>query len=429
MTSLWHPFADMAAVERDGELIVASGEGATVRDAGGREYLDLTAGLWFANVGHGRAEIAAAMGSQAQVMASYSTFGDMANAPALELADRLADLAPMDAAKVFFTSGGSDSVDTAAKLVRRYWSVAGHPGRTTIIIRERAYHGMHWGGTAMAGISANRAGYGDWGADVVTAAWDDVSDLERTIDELVDEDGESTAAAFFCEPVIGAGGVHFAGDSYLREARELCRSRGILWVSDEVITGYGRTGAWFASTRFDLAPDVVLSAKGLTSGYMPMGAVLVSAEVARPFWSGEAGLWRHGYTYSGHAVAAAAALANLDIIEREGLLERVMELEPQLTSILGELGSHPLVAEVRSGVGLLAAVQLKPDVLAHDPSVMPRLLSDLRTRGVLTRGLVDGSLQVSPAFVITPEQLKVATSAVWESLDAVSAAASAGVPE
>jgi putrescine aminotransferase len=325
----------------------------------------------------------------------------------------------MSEAKVFFTSGGSDSVDTAAKLVRRYWSLAGRPGRTTIITRERGYHGMHWGGTAMAGIGANRAGYGDWGADVVTTRWDDVSDLERVIDGLVDENGEPTAAAFFCEPVMGAGGVHFAGEAYLREARQLCRARGVLWVSDEVITGYGRTGDWFASTRFDLDPDIVLSAKGLTSGYVPMGALLVAPAVTEPFWDGRAGLWRHGYTYSGHAVAAAAALANLELIEREGLLGHVIELERETTATMGELASHPLVSEVRSGVGLLAAVQIDPGVQRADPAVVGRVIGALRDRGVLTRGLVDGSLQVSPPFVITPEQLKTAASTLWDALDAV----------
>jgi adenosylmethionine-8-amino-7-oxononanoate aminotransferase len=409
----------MASVESDGELVLASGSGAVVVDEGGTEYLDLTAGLWFANVGHGRIEIADAMGAQAHTLAAYSTFGDMANRPVLELADRLADIAPMANAKVFFTSGGSDSVDTAAKMVRRFWSIMGHPGRTTIITRERAYHGMHWGGTALAGINANRSGYGDWGADVATVAWDDVDDLVRVLDELVDEDGESTAAAFFCEPVIGAGGVHFAGESYLSAARQVCRDRGVLWVSDEVITGYGRAGSWFASTRFDLGPDIVLTAKGLTSGYAPMGAVLVGPTVSEPFWNGSAGLWRHGYTYSGHAVSAAAALSNLDIVVAEDLVGRVRELEPVLTDTFGELDQHPVVAEVRSGVGLLAAVQLDPTALAADTSLLPRVIGELRARGILTRGLVDGSLQISPPFVITPDQLKSAAATCWEALETV----------
>jgi adenosylmethionine-8-amino-7-oxononanoate aminotransferase len=251
--------------------------------------------------------------------------------------------------------------------------------------------------------------------------------LARVLDELVDEDGDSTAAAFFCEPVIGAGGVHFAGQPYLTAARELCRDRGVLWVSDEVITGYGRTGAWFASTRFDLKPDVVLTAKGLTSGYAPMGAVLVAPTVSEPFWNGSAGVWRHGYTYSGHAAAAAAALANLDVLEQEDLVAGVRELEPVLTDAFGELGQHHLVKEVRSGVGLLAAVQLDPDAASADASLLAGVIKELRGRGVLTRALVDGSLQISPPFVVTPEQLKTAATNCWEALESASHVRTRGV--
>ncbi len=403
----------MSAVERNGELVLSHGHGATVVANDGTEYLDATAGLWFANVGHGRSEIADAMGAQAARLASYSTFGDMANEPVLALADRLAAIAPVPDSKIFFTSGGSDAVDTAAKLVRRYWALRGQPQRTTIVTRERAYHGMHWGGTALSGIEPNRAGYGEWGADVINVPWDDADALARVIDER----GADTIAAFFCEPLIGAGGVHFAGASYLSQARAVCREHGVLWVSDEVITGYGRVGEWFASSRFDLQPDLVLTAKGLTSGYAPMGAVLVAPAVAEPFW--HSGVWRHGYTYSGHAVAAAAALANLDILEREALVARVAELEPVLAETLADLGGHPLVTEVRAGVGLLAAVQIDPVRVSSDAGLVPAVVAELRARGVLTRALVDGSLQVSPPFVISPEQLKQLTAACWESLEAV----------
>jgi adenosylmethionine-8-amino-7-oxononanoate aminotransferase len=415
VTHLWHPFADMSAVERDGQLVLVQGSGASVFDADGSEYLDLTAGLWFANVGHGRTEIADAMGAQAGRLAAYSTFGDMANEPVLKLADRLAAIAPVTDSKVFFTSGGSDAVDTAAKLVRRYWTLVGHPQRTTILTRDRAYHGMHWGGTAMGGIEPNRAGYGEWAADVVHVGWDSVADLEQVIHER----GAETIGAFFCEPVMGAGGVHFAGEEYLQKARALCREHGVLWVSDEVITGYGRTGEWFASTRFQLEPDLVLSAKGLTSGYAPMGAVLVAPSVAAPFWDGTSGVWRHGYTYSGHAVAAAAAMANLDVIEREGLIGQVLDLEPVLTQTLGELVDHPLVSEVRSGVGLLAAVQIDADAVTQDAAIVPAVVAGLRARGVLTRPLVDGSLQVSPPFVVTADELKRFAAACWEALQEV----------
>ena len=392
----------MSAVEREGEFVITRGYGQYVFDQAGERYLDMTAGLWFANVGHGRQEIADAVAEQTARLASFSTFGDMANEPVLALAERIAQISPVPGSKVFFTSGGSDAVDTAAKLVRRYWHEVGEPTRTTIVTRDRAYHGMHWGGTGLAGIEPNRAGHGDLVADVAHVAWDDAQSLADTIDRL----GPETVAAFFCEPVMGAGGVHFAGETYLREAREVCRERGVLWVSDEVITGFGRTGEWFASTRFDLHPDLMLTAKGLTSGYIPMGAVIAAPSVADPFWRNGAAAWRHGYTYSGHAVAAAAALANLDIIEREGLIDRVLKLETVVADVLGRLTAAPMVTEVRAGVGLLAAVQIDPALTAADPTLVPRLVAGLRDEGVLSRALVDGSLQISPAFVIEEGNLE-----------------------
>jgi putrescine---pyruvate transaminase len=397
-SAFWHPFADMSAVAGH-DLVVASGDGCRVRTEDGREFLDATAALWYCNVGHGRQEIGDAVMRQMSSIASYSNFGDMATRPTLDLADRLAALAPMADARVFFTSGGSDAVDTAVKLVRRYWSLVDEPERTLVITRTRSYHGMHLAGTSLAGIPANRAGYGPLDSGVANVAWDD----PRALAELIDEAGPGTVAAFFCEPVIGAGGVYPPPAGYLEAVRAICRERGVLFVADEVISGYGRTGRMFASEGLD--PDVVLTAKGLTSGYLPMGAVLVSGAVARPFWTTPGMVWRHGYTYSGHASAAAAAMANLDIIEREDLVQRVAGLQLALTASLVPLRSHDWVAEVRSGVGLLGAVMIAPEVLAADATAMPRLIAALRERGVLTRALADGSVQISPPFVISRDEL------------------------
>jgi putrescine aminotransferase len=408
-SSFWHPFADMSTVAGH-ELVIESGRGCYVTATDGREYLDVTAGLWYCNVGHGRREIGEAVMRQMSQLAAYSNFGDLATRPTLELADRLAALAPMADAKVFFTSGGSDAVDTAVKFVRRYWSLLGQPQRTGIIHRTRSYHGMHLAGTSLAGIPANREGYGPLDAETSAVAWDDAEALAARIDER----GAENVAAFFCEPVIGAGGVYPPPAGYLESVRAVCRERGVLFVADEVITGYGRTGVMFASQG--LAPDLVLTAKGLTSGYLPMGAVLVAGRVAAPFWSPPGILWRHGYTYSGHASAAAAAMANLDIIESEGLVARVASSQLTLTAALAGLRSHDYVADVRSGAGLLGAVQLRPDLLADDPSTLPRLLGALRTRGVLTRGLADGGVQISPPFVISRDQLHRIGTAIDESL-------------
>jgi len=408
-SAFWHPFADMSAVAGH-DLVIESGHGCYVRSVDGVEYLDATSALWYCNVGHGRAEIADAVRDQMLTIAAYSNFGDTATRPTLELADRLAAIAPAEDAKVFFTSGGSDGVDTAFKLARRYWVLVGQPSRTTIITRTRAYHGMHVAGTSLAGIRANLDGYGPLSAHVSNVAWDDPAALAERIDEL----GAENVAAFFCEPVIGAGGVYPPPPGYLAAVREICRERGVLFVADEVITGFGRTGVMFASEG--LSPDIVITAKGLTSGYLPMGAVFVAGRVAEPFWHSPGGLWRHGYTYSGHAAAAAAASANLDILEAEGLVARVATSQLTLTAALAPLRGHDYVVDVRSGVGLLGAVQMRPEVLADDPTVMPRVIAGLRSRGILTRGLADGSVQVSPPFVVTRDELMRIGRAIDESL-------------
>jgi len=412
-TRFWHPFADMAAVSVGQELVLASGEGAYVTDESGRRYFDAAGGLWFANVGHGRREIAEAAGRQMQQLAAYSTFGDLANRPALDLAERLAQLAPMADARVFFTSGGSDAVDTAVKLVRRYWAEVGHPHRQVIVTREHAYHGMHMAGTSLAGIPANQMAHGQLDPAVVQVAWDDAAALDALLDERDD------IAAFFCEPIIGAGGVYAPPEGYLQSVRESCRRHDVLFVADEVITGYGRTGAMFASDRWALDPDIVLTAKGLTSGYLPMGAVLIGQRVSEPFWTPSEGpvMWRHGYTYSGHAAAAAVALANLDILEREGLVAAVEVRQVDLARSLRGLAAFDLVSEVRAGVGLMAAVDFTPEALAA--GVPARVLGALRERGVLTRALASGAIQISPAFVAGQHELDLLSHALSESLVAV----------
>lgn len=387
----------MGLVQRDGEFVVARGEGANIWDTAGRRYLDATAGLWFTNVGHGRTEIADAVAEQIGRIAAYSTFGDYAVDTTVALADRLATIAPVAGSKIFFTSGGSDSVDTAVKLARRYWRETGHLAKDIVIGREKAYHGMHVAGTALAGIPGNHDGYGELMTDVRRVAWDSGKSLLETIEEI----GAERIAAFFCEPVIGAGGIYPPPEGYLAEVRQICRDNDILFVADEVITGFGRIGGdWFASTRFGLEPDMMTTAKGLTSGYVPMGAVFVAPRVAEPFFDPTAGVWwRHGYTYGGHAAAAAAAMANLDIIERENLLAAAGRLESTLHTKLAGLAEHPAVAEVRSGTGAVAAVQLA------DPAAALGLAKAVRAHGVATRAVGAGGIQISPTFVITDEQV------------------------
>jgi adenosylmethionine-8-amino-7-oxononanoate aminotransferase len=414
VSHFWHPFADMAAVASRGPTELVRGEGIWVFDADGNRYLDGTASLWYCNVGWGRYAIAEAAADQLRRLPAYSTFGDLTNGPAEALADRVSALSPVEGSEVFLTSGGSDSIDTATKMARRYWQLKGEPDRTVLFRREKAYHGMHAAGSSLAGIPANAAGHGPLIEDVVEVAWDDADALAGAIAEV----GPGRAAAFFCEPVLGAGGVYPPPPGYLEAARAACRETGVLFVADEVITGFGRCGAWFASGRFELEPDLITCAKGITSGYLPMGAVIAAPWVAEPFWAPGAGVWRHGYTYSGHATGAAAALANLDILEGEDLCGRALELEGALVETLRDLEHHELVEEVRGGLGLLAAVNLRRDLVEADAALPGRVGMACREAGLLIRPLVGGALAVSPPLVITRVEIDELASRFRAGLDA-----------
>ncbi len=411
-TRFWHPFSDMTQVAGH-EVVLDRAEGVWLWDRSGRRFYDATASLWYCNVGHGRAELAEAAATQIRRLDSYSSFGSYANEPVLQLAERVCTLAPIPEAVAFFTTGGSDAVDTAAKLVRRYWNAVGKPERQLIVVREGAYHGMNTYGTSLAGIPANAAGYGDLVPGVVRVGRGDVADLARALEEH-----EGQVAAFFAEPVIGAGGVYPPTDGYWAAVQQLCRAHDVLLVIDEVITGFGRLGHWFGSQRYGIEPDLMLCAKGITSGYFPVGAVLCGGRIQEPFWRGSAGLFRHGYTYSGHATGAAVALANLDVIDSEHLVERVRQLEGVLASTLSALADHPIVGEVRT-VGLTAAVELKADVIREKPDAIDLLVQAAQDRGVLTRSLVGRALHISPPFITTPEELTELAAVVRQSLDVV----------
>ena len=409
-TRLWHPFADMGAV-RTAELVIERGEDVWVWDSDGSRYLDATASLWYANIGHGRPEIAAAVADQMKRLAAYSAFGDFANRPALELAERLAGYAPMDEARVFLGSGGGDGVDTAAKLARRFWFESGEPDRTRIVVRTNAYHGTHGYGTGLAGIPANRAGWGPLDADVSTVAHDSVEALSAEIDAV----GAERVAAIFCEPVIGAGGLYPPPEGYIEGVAALARETGALFVCDSVICGFGRLGTWYGIERWDVEPDLIVFAKGVTSGYLPLGGVVVSGRVAEPFWAGPGGpMFRHGATYSAHPTCCAAALANLDILA-DGVLERGRTQESVLLDAVAPLAEHDAVAEVRGGIGTLAAVELDGDLLAARPGAVFEVAAGCRRRGVLVRPLLR-AIALSPPLTATEEHFGVAAEALAESI-------------
>jgi adenosylmethionine-8-amino-7-oxononanoate aminotransferase len=312
----------------------------------------------------------------------------------------VADLAPLDDAAVLFGTGGAEAVDTAAKIVRRYWALVGQPDRTVIVSRRYAYHGTNAYGTSLSGIPAVRDGYGTLVEDVAEVAHDDPADLERVLDEL-----GPRAAAFMGEPMIGAGGAIPAVEGYWPEVERICRERDVLLVADEVISGFGRLGRWFGCERYSFTPDLMTCAKGISSGYVPLGAVVVGGRVREPFWREDAAPFVHGGTYSGHPGACVAALVNLDILERELLVERVATLEPTLAQLLEPLRELTGVADVRS-VGLAGAVELDGGLLADNPAAGAAVVLAARRRGVLSRLLRGVALQISPPFVVTEDELE-----------------------
>jgi putrescine---pyruvate transaminase len=413
---MWNSFANMASYPARG-LTIVRGEGSTVFDDAGRPYLDALASLWYCNIGHGRGELADAAAAQMREIAGYQTFEAFSNRPAEALAAVIAGLAPIEGAKVFFTpGGGSDAIDTAAKLARAYWHAEGQSGKQIVIARGHAYHGMNAYGTALGGIPMNAEAFGPLVTSVEHVAWDDAEALDKLIGTL----GADRVGAFFCEPVIGAGGVLPPPEGYLARVAEICRQHDVLFVADEVITGYGRLGSWFGSSRFGLEPDMITSAKGLTSGYAPLGAVIIGRRVQEPFWRpGSAEVFRHGYTYSAHPTACAVGLANLAVLEREQLPGRVTTLEPVLASALRPLADHSLVSEVRAGTGLLAAVEISAEARAAEPGIGQRLVAEIRDRGVITRLVRGVALQVSPPFVITETEIGQIAETFGAALDAV----------
>ncbi|RSD13532.1 aminotransferase family protein [Amycolatopsis eburnea] len=415
--ALWHPFADMGAVDGD-RMVITRGEGSYVWDDAGRRYFDATASLWYANFGHGRPEITDAVAEQLRTLDSYNLFGYNANQPAIELADRVAALAPEQGSKVFFGSGGGDVIDTAVKLARAYFAHTGRPEKVHVIGRAQGYHGTHGFGTAVGGIPANAAGFGPQPPDFSHIPYDSAAALEAEIERV----GSARVAAFFCEPVIGAGGVLLPPDGYIEEVAAICRRHDVLFVADCVIAAWGRLGTWFGIDRWAVRPDMITTAKGITGGTIPLGALIVAPRVAEPFFTGAPGapIFRHGATYAGHPVACAAGLATLDIYERDGLIPRGRELEKPLADAVSGVSGHPLVAEVRAGLGFLAAVELTADVMDADPGAPVKLQRACRDEGVIVRNLGRG-VAVSPPLIAVEPELDLLAAALPKALDRLAA--------
>jgi adenosylmethionine-8-amino-7-oxononanoate aminotransferase len=401
----------MAETAERGRVVFVSGDGCYLTDSEGKRYFDASGGLWYNAVGHGRERIASAIAAQAERLAATTCFDVYAPDVTLEVADRIAALSSMPDARVFLTSGGSDGIDSAGKIVRHYFALRGEPEKTVFIAREGAYHGMHAYGTSLAGIPGNQAGWGPLVREVEHVTAFNAEALEEKIREV----GAERVAAFFAEPVIGAGGVFPPPEGYLTAVREVCDRHGVLLVCDEVVTGVGRLGRWTGSERFGVVPDLLILAKILTSGYQPLGALVVAGPVAAPFFDGEGAWLKHGYTYSGHATACAAAIANLDLMEEERLVDRVAELEPALPRLLGPLTEVDGISEVRT-IGLLAGVQLDAPWFEERGVPLADAAVAVREGGQLTRLLASGALQFSPPFIATEEQIAGFAEATAEAL-------------
>jgi putrescine aminotransferase len=413
-----HPFTDHRAMHKAGTHVIRSARGSTVIDEDGRELLDGLAGLWCVNVGYGREEIARAVADQMRTVAFYPSFFNTTTEPTIRLAARLAQLAPARLQRAIFSNSGSEANETALKLIRAYWKLRGRREKTKVLARSFAYHGVTLATTSLTGLPSctepfdlplpgfvqvpGPNAYGTGKSPAEYGAWC-LEETERTIAR----EGAATIAAMFVEPVQGAGGVIVPPEGYLAKLRELCRRNEILFVADEVITGFGRLGAWFASELWSLDPDLMTMAKGITSGYLPLGATMVSDEIAEALEAG--GYLAHGYTYTGHPATCAAGLANLELIERERLVERVRDdVGPRFQAALRALSSHPAVAEAR-GVGLIGALELRRPPRGPYADAAPNMLGVAahnlaREEGVIVRGIRD-LVALSPPLVVTHEEL------------------------
>jgi putrescine aminotransferase len=385
-----HPFAKPT---REKFITIERGAGALVWDEFGNELVDSMGGLWYCNVGYGRREIADAVAAQMNDIAVYSCFEPFTNRPADALAERIADLSPMPDPRVFFTGSGSESVDTAMKLARLGQVLAGHPERHLIISRERGYHGTNYGGTSAQGLPGNKEGYGTLLHDVVQVPSDDVEALSLLMSERAGE-----IAAVITEPVQGAAGVYPPPAGYLDEVRRLCDQHGAFLIFDEVITGFGRLGDWFGADRFGVTPDLTTFAKAVTSGYQPLGGVIVGTAVREALESDPDFILRTGYTYSGHPAACAAGLANLEILEKEHLLGEVPRIGQRLGDGLEAIAADGGVDHVR-GLPAIYAVGLRQDQNALV------IRDEMMRQGVITRPIGTDSLTFCPPLVITDEQI------------------------
>jgi putrescine---pyruvate transaminase len=396
-----HPFARPAAEDF---LTIVAGSGATVTDDRGNTYVDAMASLWYCNVGHGRAEIAEAVAEQMKRLAGWHTFERFSTDVTDRACELIAKLAPVPDSRVFLTSSGSEAVDSALKIARLAQAVRGEPQRTVVISRRPSYHGVTYGGLAATGLPANQEHFGAMLPDVVQTPHDDLSAVEAVFAEQGDR-----VAAVIAEPVVGAGGVYPPAAGYLEGLRALCDRHGAWLILDEVICGFGRLGHWWGAQRYGIRPDLVTFAKAVTSGYQPLGGVLVAPAVREVLESDPAMVLRHGHTYSGHPAACAAALVALDITEREGLVDRAVKIGDRLASGLAAIAADGLVADVRGDTAVWAVGMLDGvDAVAVRDAMLPL--------GVIARPIGNATVSFCPPLVISGDEIDRCLTALDQAL-------------
>lgn len=427
-----HPFSDHASLNREKSRVVVRGEGVFLWDSDGNRIMDGMAGLWCVNVGHGRHEIADAVHEQMQQLSYYNTFFKTTHPPVVALSQKLAELAPDGFNRVFFTGSGSEANDTVLRMVRHYWATIDQPEKQIIIARKNGYHGSTLAGVSLGGMSGMHAQGGIAGGikHIRQPYWFDEGGehspdefgliCARALEAEIEEVGADKIAAFIAEPIQGAGGVIIPPSSYWPEINRICKAHNILLVADEVICGFGRTGNWWGSETFGIEPDLMPIAKGLSSGYLPIGGVLVHDRVGDVITSA-GGEFYHGFTYSGHPAACAAALKNLEILQMEQIVERVRDdIGPYMQKKWAALGDHPIVGEARM-VGLVGALELVPEKPARkrfeNEGEVGTICRDHSFKNGLVMRAVRDSMIISPPLVISKEEVDQLAALVEKTLD------------
>jgi putrescine aminotransferase len=433
-----HPFTDHKALGETRSRIITKADGVYIYDSDGNKILDGMSGLWCVNAGYGRDELVDAATAQLKELPYYNSFFQCAHPPSIELSRLLQEVTPPQFNRVFYTGSGSESVDTMIRMVRRYWELLDQPDRQIIIARENAYHGSTIAGTSLGGMKAQRAQGGApvpgiehimqpywFGSDMSLSPEEFGLQAARALEARINEVGADKVAAFVGEPVQGAGGVIVPSDSYWPEIQRICDEYGILLVTDEVICGFGRLGEWFGADYFGVKPDLMTFAKGVTSGYLPLGGVMVGDRVSDVLID-KGGEFYHGYTYSGHPASCAVAIENIHILQRENLVGRVKDdIGPYLQERWHGLSEHPLVGETRM-VGLMGAFELvankSPIEKFDEDKGVGTLCRDFLVESGLVLRAVGDAIVAAPPLTLSHDEADELIKKVWTSLDLTQAA-------